>query len=111
MATLDDNQLFRDGRLVPPSLVATQVYRAQFAAITELVTNDIFPAARSGVHGQHDLLLHRPISADERLHTFIEAHSLRVSCGEHSVIKNGLVELVPRPGSRGLPPAAETGSN
>jgi len=74
-ATLDDNQQFRDGRLVPPSLVATQVYRAQFAAITELVPNDIFSAARSGVHGQHDLLLHRPISADERLHTFIETHS------------------------------------
>ena len=78
-ATLDDNQLFRDGRLVPPSLVATQAYRAQFAAMTELVPNDIFSAARSGVHGQHDLLLHRPISADEKLHTFIETHSVRPS--------------------------------
>ena len=78
-ATLDDNQQFRDGRLVPPSLVATQVYRAQFAAITELVPNDIFSAARSGVHGQHDLLLHRPISAGERLHTFIETHGMRPS--------------------------------
>ena len=78
-ATLDDNQLFRDGRLVPPSLVATQVYRSQFAAITELVPNDVFSAARSGVHGQHDLLLHRPIAADEKLHTFIETHSARPS--------------------------------
>ena len=36
-ATLDASQAFRDGRLVPPSLVATQVYRAQFAAMKELV--------------------------------------------------------------------------
>ena len=74
-ATLDDNEQFRDGRLVPPSLVATQVYRAQFAAIAELVPRDVFSAARSGVHGQHDLLLHRPISTDDTLHTFAETHS------------------------------------
>jgi acyl dehydratase len=37
--------------------------------------------------------------------------ALEASCGEHTVIKNGHVELVSRPGSRGLPPAAEPGSN
>ena len=68
-------QRFRDGQVVPPSLVATQVYRAQLAAITELVPEKIFSAARSGVHGQHDLLLHRPIASDERLHTVVETHS------------------------------------
>jgi len=74
-ATLDDMQQFRDGRVVPPSLIATQVYRAQLAAITELVPEKVFSAARSGVHGQHDLLLHRPIASDERLHTVVETHS------------------------------------
>ncbi len=78
-ATLDDLEQFCDGQLVPPSLVATQVYRAQFAAITELVPPDVFSAARSGVHGEHDLLLHRPISADEKLHTFSRTHSARPS--------------------------------
>jgi acyl dehydratase len=78
-ATLDASPQIRDGRLVPPSLVATQIYRAQFAAITELVPADIFSAARSGVHGQHDLLLHRPIASDENLHTFVETHSARPS--------------------------------
>lgn len=78
-ATDDDLQRFRDGQLVPPSLVATQIFRAQFVAITELVPTEVFTAARSGVHGQHDLLLHRPISADERLHTFSETHSARPS--------------------------------
>jgi acyl dehydratase len=78
-ATLDDLEQFCDGQLVPPSLVATQVYRAQFASITELVPSDVFSAARSGVHGEHDLLLHRPISADEKLHTFSRTHSARPS--------------------------------
>ena len=78
-ATLDENPAFRDGRLVPPGLIATQVYRAQFAAIMELVPDDVFSAARSGVHGQHELLLHRPISSDETLQTFVETHSARPS--------------------------------
>ncbi len=78
-ATLDASQLFRDGQLVPPSLVATQVYRGQLAAMTELVPVDVFSAARSGVHGQHDLLLHRPITSDDELHIFVETHSARPS--------------------------------
>jgi acyl dehydratase len=78
-ATLDASQAFRDGRLVPPSLVATQIYRAQFVAMKELVPEDIFASARTGVHGQHDLLLHRPITSDDSLHTFVETHSARPS--------------------------------
>jgi acyl dehydratase len=78
-ATHDASQAFRDGQLVPPSLVATQVYRAQFAAMKELVPEGIFAAARSGVHGQHDLLFQRPITSDESLHTFVETHSARPS--------------------------------
>ena len=78
-ATRDTSKHFSDGQLVPPSMVATQVYRAQFAAITELVPGDVFSAARSGVHGQHDLLLHRPISSDEKLRIFVETHSARLS--------------------------------
>jgi acyl dehydratase len=78
-ATLDASQQFRDGQLVPPILMATQVYRAQFAAMKELVPEGIFAVARSGLHGQHDLLLHRPIAPDESLYTFVETHSARPS--------------------------------
>ena len=74
-ATLDAGGPVDDGRLVPPALVATQAYRAQLAAITELVPADVFASAQSGVHGQHDLLLHRPVSSDEQLRTFVETHS------------------------------------
>lgn len=78
-ATCDSSPQFRDGRLVPPSLMATQVYQAQLSAIMQLVPDEVFSAARSGVHGQHDLVLHRPITSDERLHTFVETHSARPS--------------------------------
>ena len=78
-ATLDDVHQLCDGQLVPPSLVATQVYGAQCTAMAELVPPDVFSAARSGVHGEHDLLLHRPIAADETLHTFSRTHSARPS--------------------------------
>jgi hypothetical protein len=46
-ATLDASPHFRDGYLVPPSLIATQVYRAQFAAIMELVPDAVFHQERS----------------------------------------------------------------
>jgi acyl dehydratase len=78
-ATHDTSSRFEDGHLVPPSLVATQVYHAQLAAIMELVPDHVFSAARSGVHGQHDLVLHRPIASDEKLHSFVETHSARPS--------------------------------
>ena len=74
-ATLEDRRQFEDGGLVPPSLIATQSYRAQFTAITELVPAEIFFAAHSGVHGQHDLLVHRCIASNEKLRTFVETHS------------------------------------
>ncbi len=76
-ATRDSSRQFRDGRPVPPSLLATQVYRAQFAAMNELVPVGVFSQARSGVHGQHDLLLHRAITSDEKLHTFVDTYSVR----------------------------------
>jgi len=75
IATLDDCPQLQDGRLVPPSLIATQIYPAQLTAITELVPTEIFAAARSGVHGQHELLIHRCVTSDEMLRTFVETHS------------------------------------
>ena len=76
-ATGDPSPLLHEGRVVPPSLLATQAYRPKFAALMELVPERTFSAARSGVHGQHDLCLHRPIASDDALHTFIETDSVR----------------------------------
>ncbi len=76
-ATGDPSSLLRKGRVVPPSLLATLAYRPQFAALMELVPERVLSAARSGVHGQHELHLHRRIASDDRLHTFIETDSVR----------------------------------
>jgi acyl dehydratase len=81
-ATLDPNPRYLDGTALPPTAIATWSYRAQFAAILLLVPESVFAAARGGVHGQHELLLHRPIVPGEMLQTIIETHSAR-SSGEN----------------------------
>ena len=78
-ATLDPNPRYLDGTALPPTVIATQAYRAQFAAMFQLVPESVFTAARGGVHGQHELLLYRPIVPDETLHTVVETHSARSS--------------------------------
>ena len=63
--------------------------------MSELVPDGVFSAARSGVHGQHDLLLHRPITSDETLHTFVDTHSVRPTGDNlritlhHSILDDG----------------------
>jgi acyl dehydratase len=79
VATGDDNQRYLEGTALPPTLLATQAYRGQFAAMLDLVPEQIFAAARSGVHGQHDLLLHRPVVPGERLCTVVETHSAKAA--------------------------------
>ena len=79
VTTRDDNPRYFQGRALPPTLLATQAYRGQFAAMLELIPDPIFAAARSGVHGQHDLLLHRPVVPGEKLRTVVETHSAKVA--------------------------------
>ncbi len=76
-ATLDDNPRYVDGSALPPTAIATQTYRAQLPSILELVPASVFAAARGGVHGQHDLVLHRPIVPGEHLRSLVELHSAK----------------------------------
>ena len=78
-ATLDPVRSSGDGPTVPPSLIATLAFDAQLAAFVKLVPDDVLTPVRSGVHGQHDLLLHRPLLSDEQLRVFVETHSARPS--------------------------------
>lgn len=80
-ATLDHNPRYFDGTALPPTAIATQTYRTQFAAMLELVPESVFAEAHGGVHGQHELLLHRPIVPDETLRTIVETYSARSSGG------------------------------
>jgi acyl dehydratase len=78
-ATLDESPSYFDGTALPPTAIATQTYAPQMAAIFELVPERVFAAAHGGVHGRHDLVLHRAIRPGEELHTLVETHSARRS--------------------------------
>jgi acyl dehydratase len=78
-ATLDDTASYFDGTALPPTAIATQTYAPQMAAIFELVPESVFAAAHGGVHGRHDLVLHRAIRPGEVLHSLVETHSARRS--------------------------------
>jgi acyl dehydratase len=80
-ATLDDTASYFDGTALPPTAIATQTYAPQMAAIFELVPEPVFAAAHGGVHGRHDLVLHRAIRPGEELHSLVEMHSARRSKG------------------------------
>jgi acyl dehydratase len=77
--TLDDTASYFDGTALPPTAIATQTYTPQMAAIFELVPASVFAAAHGGVHGRHDLVLHRAIRPGEELHSLVETHSARRS--------------------------------
>jgi acyl dehydratase len=78
-ATLDHTPSYFDGTALPPTAIATQTYAPQMAAIFELVPEPVFAAAHGGVHGRHDLVLHRAIRPGEELHSLVEMHSARRS--------------------------------
>jgi acyl dehydratase len=78
-ATLDDTASYFDGTALPPTAIATQTYAPQMAAIFELVPEPVFAAAHGGVHGRHDLVLHRAIRPGEEFHSLVEMHSARRS--------------------------------
>jgi acyl dehydratase len=78
-ATLDDTVSYFDGTALPPTAIATQTYAPQMAAIFELVPKAVFAGARGGVHGRHDLVLHRAIRPGEELRSLVELHSARRS--------------------------------
>jgi acyl dehydratase len=77
VATSDDNPRYLAGEAVPPTLLSTLIYQAQAASMGELIDPGVLAAARSGVHGQHEILLHRPLRVGERLTSFVEPFSLR----------------------------------
>jgi acyl dehydratase len=76
-ATKDENPRYLAGEAVPPSLLATLIYQAQAASMAELIDPAVFASARSGVHGQHEILLHRPLVVGERLTSYVEPFSVR----------------------------------
>ncbi len=62
---------------VPPLTVVTLLWDAQGAGRHDLVPARLRGAAMSGVHGEHDVVLHRPLVPHEPLTTWVEGSGAR----------------------------------
>jgi acyl dehydratase len=65
------------GAAVPPVALVTQVWDAQNEARGALVPEELQRSATGGVHGEHDVVLHRPLVPGEPLRTWVEGHGAR----------------------------------
>ena len=75
-ATNDPSPLVAAGRAVPPVAVVTQIWEALQAG-RAAVMDAVERSASSGVHGEHDVVLHRPITPGEPLETWVSGHAAR----------------------------------
>jgi acyl dehydratase len=80
----------RDPRLcagegVPPGAAVTLLWAAQNAGRDALVSQEFQGAASGGVHGEHDVVLHRPLARDEPFLTWVEGWGVRPA-GANTVV-------------------------
>jgi acyl dehydratase len=85
-ATGDRNPAVLDGLAVPAVFPVILVFEAQEAARADLPAA-AWERARGGVHGEHDIVLHRTLVADESLDTWAHISAVRTSrAGTHVVV-------------------------
>ncbi len=77
----------RAGEVVPPGAAVTLLWSAQNAGRDALVAGEFQQAASGGVHGEHDVVLHRPLARGEPLLTWVEGW------GAHPAGANTVVTL------------------
>jgi acyl dehydratase len=77
VATNDPFPTVQAGIVVPPVAIVTQIWDAQNQGRTALVPDAVFSRAAGGVHGEHDVVLHRPIVPGEPLRIWVEGHGAR----------------------------------
>jgi acyl dehydratase len=75
-ATADPTNSVRDGGAVPAVFPVILVFEAQKAATGDL-PDAVWERAHGGVHGEHQLVLHRPLRPGERLDTWSELSAVR----------------------------------
>jgi acyl dehydratase len=75
-ATNDLEAVARGGNVVPATYPVLLVFEAQYAAHAG-VPREVFTSGRSGVHGEHDIVIHRPLVPGEVLETWSEPYAVR----------------------------------
>ncbi len=77
-ATCDDTTSVLAGRAVPALFPVILVFTAQEAARAD-VPAEAWRRVRGGVHGEHDIVLHRPLVPGETLDTWSQISAVRTS--------------------------------
>ena len=84
-ATNDDNPVYRDGRCTPPLFAVVPTTGAMVQLLADLVPEEHLLTL---LHGEQDIVLHRPLVPGLTLHTRATAYSTRVgSTGTRFVVK------------------------
>jgi acyl dehydratase len=84
-ATNERDPRLCSGEVVPPAAAVTLLWSAQNAGRDALVPREFQETATGGVHGEHEVVLHRPLARDEPLHTWVEGWGAR-SAGDNSIV-------------------------
>ena len=85
-ATGDETVAVLDGSAVPVVIPVLLVFDAQEAARADVPAAG-WERARGGVHGEHEIRLHRPLAPGERLETWSQISGVRTSrAGTHLVV-------------------------
>ena len=77
-ATGDETASALDGRAVPPPFSVILVFAANEAARSDL-PESVWQRVRGGVHGAHDIVVHRPLVPGEPLQTWSQISAVRTS--------------------------------
>jgi acyl dehydratase len=75
-ATNDTNAPVLAGTAVPATFPVILIFDAQWAA-NAAVPKSVYRSGRNGVHGEHEVLLHRPLVPGEQLDTYSEPFAVR----------------------------------
>jgi len=84
-ATRDPFPAAQRGDLVPTVALVTQIWDAQEAGRVALVDRTILDGMVGGVHGEHEVRLHRPVVPGEPLRVFVEGQGARGARGKSFV--------------------------
>ena len=85
VATNDPSPRVQTGEVAPSVALVARIWDAENAGRSALVPEELQRSATGGVHGEHDVVLHRPIVPGESLRIWVEGHGAR-SAGRNCLV-------------------------
>ena len=71
--------MYDEGGPVPPVFVVVPIFELVHRAVRESVPRDVMAAARAAVHGEHDIVFHRPARIGSRVRSRAELSGVQTS--------------------------------